>query len=367
MKAFFKIPAKFNLDYLDKINKLNKQFWWDIKISETYWSLPWSITWNARPWNLLENVSIWKLEQYIKKSNELWIDFEYTMNSTSHWWKDLEDWWKDLFIREIENLIKAWVKRVTLWTPYLIRLIEKKFPELEMTASINFCVDSMVWIERFEKMWISRIVLKRDINRDFNKLKTFINKSNVELELLLNSLCRLNCNTHQYHNDVNSHSSFISSKEQKTSLYPVYECTIEYLEDSSNFICSWWIRPEDLKYYIDLWYKYFKFDWRYWVTEEKLLKIAEAYMKMSYDGDFFDFFSFNLSRSKDKQDDFTYSLNNKKLDGFLKPFTEWKMNCNICWWHNQYCKSFITNNIEFDKNKQKEYIDLLQKEMMNNF
>lgn len=40
MEAFFKIPAKFNLEYLEKINNLNKQFWWNIKISETYWSLP---------------------------------------------------------------------------------------------------------------------------------------------------------------------------------------------------------------------------------------------------------------------------------------------------------------------------------------
>lgn len=366
MEANFKIPAKFNLEYLEKIYKLNQKYWPKIKITETYWSLPWSITWNARPWNFLENISISNLKKYIDKSNELWLDFEYTMNSTSHWWKDLIDWWKELFIQEIENLIKAWVKRVTVWTPYLLRLIKKNFPNLHVTASINFCVESLVEIDRFEKMWVSRVVLKRDINRDFNKLKSFINKSNLELELLLNSLCRLNCNTHQYHNDVNSHSSFIDSKNNKTNLYPVYECTIEYLEDPKNFICSGWIRPEDLKYYINLWYKYFKFDWRYWVSEEKLLKIAEAYMKMDYKWDFFDFFSFNLSRWKNDKDSFTYSLNNKKLDGFIKPFTEWKMNCSICWWENNYCANFM-KDVSYKENIRKEYISLLKKEMYDNF
>jgi collagenase-like PrtC family protease len=366
MEAHFKIPAKFNLKYLEKIDNLNKKYPWNIKITETYWSLPWSITWSARPWNLLENVSIKKLKEYIDKSNELWLDFEYTMNSTSHWWQDLQDGWKELFIDEINGLINAWVKRVTVWTPFLIRLIQKNFPELEVTASINFCVDSMVWIERFTKMWISRIVLKRDINRDFSRLKTFINRSNVELELLLNSLCRLNCNTHQYHNDVNSHSSFISTKKNENVLYPVYECTLEYLNQPENFICSGWIRPEDLKYYMELWYKYFKFDWRYWVSEEKLLKIAESYIKMSYDWDFFDFFSFNLSRWKEKKDSFDYSLENKKLDWFLKPFVEWKMNCTLCWWWNKYCTSFM-ENIKCNNDLRHEYISMLNKEMSDNF
>ncbi len=361
MKSLLKVPAKFNVKYIDKLVELNKKYSnSNMVIEETYGSLPNTFIGNARSSNDIEQITYDDLEKYIEYSKNKGINFNYTMNSTWSNCNEFSEEGQNKIIYELKKLKSIGVSRVSVSSPGIMKIIKKHFPEFDVTISINNCVDSVHAVKRWEKENVTRIVLNRHINRDFDLIKSIIKHSNVEIELLLNSLCNLHCSLHNYHNNINSQNSNIECGFVNTN-FPQSQCFYNMINSPLELICSAWIRPEDVKLYEDINVNHFKIDGRCMNTDD-LVFIIESYLKRNFDGNFFDLFDFLNSRQLDKQL-FSFELDNRLLDGFLERVVSKNTSCRVCGGNDNTCKR-IASQIKIRGEKYFNiYKSILSKEL----
>ena len=355
-----KIPAKFEDDeFLRKINVLNKKYKTKgIYIDETYGCIPSSIIGNARPANELSNVNMDRLRTYIEEGKKYGIEFDYTMNAVWSAGLEFTRYGRESIISEIENLVKIGINRVSVSSPGIAKIIKNNFKNLKITISINNCVDSVHSVKRWEKEGVDKIVLNRNINREFELLKVLKAKSKINFELLLNSMCNLHCSLHQYHNLINGHNSN-KNVNSINSHYPQNQCIYNMLNNPIEIICSAWIRPEDVEIYERFGFHNFKLDGRCLISDD-ILYTAEAYMTRYYDGNIFNLFDFYNER---QHQPFQLFLDNRVLDGFLQDLINKKQNCRLCGGVNTKCNA-IASSITCDNKKAKKiYKQILENQL----
>ena len=104
------------------------------------------------------------------------------------------------------------------------------------------------------------------------------------------------------------------------------------------------IRPEDLGYYTGIGIHYFKLQGRHLVLKGDAVRTVKAYMDQHHDGDVMD-----LIYMFYWQNSFRIPFDNKKLDGFIKPFFTiddfCKRDCEKC----RYCEKFAQKIIDYEK------------------
>lgn len=358
-----RLPAIFTQEYLDHIADVNNQYKGRGRINEIYGSLPCSILGTARPSGLLHAISPDELPAFVAKANNLGIRFNYTLNATCSGGMEFSSEGAISILAELSKLVGYGIRIFTVHSPYLIQLIARHFPKIEVVASINHCASTLSEINHLRDIGASRVMLNRHINRDFVLLKDLRKRSGVQLELLLNSCCLLFCPLHQYHNNMNSHASTgVRLDNAYSSLpYPVSYCALHKLQHLSEIVCSGWIRPEDVVHYCEIGFDSFKVDGRGMAISE-LLKIAEAYLKGFYAGNFLELIAFGLVRAKNQRQELTLSLDNRDLDGFIMPFTEGKISCVRCAGNNPHCLRYA-NKIVFDRQTLNGHIQQLEREL----
>jgi len=342
-----RVPAVFNKDYIDKLDILNKKYK-NSRIVETYGSLQFDGIGSSRAGFQLPHISYQELEEYIAYSKEKGIDFNYTMNTTCH--GDYSQNELNVVIKDqIEKLIAVGVNNFTVSTPYLIQFLRCNYPKINVVASINMCTSSVSQVLQLKDMGIDRVVLDRNVNKNFKLLKAIKIGGGIDIELLTNSLCLPFCIMHQYHNNLNSHYS----KTKDTDLvqcYPYAQCFSSYIENPILMICSGWIRPEDLNKYVNLGIDMFKIDGR-GIPSDILMDIIEPYMSEKYEGNVFDlmFSGRNTRRS------ISAYLNNRELDDFLDFIIDKDIDCRYCGGQNKKCREIATE-ISFDEEKRKNFL-----------
>lgn len=343
-----KVPAFFNDTFLDIINKMNKNSKGETKIKDTYGCIPFNDIGSTRAASLISPTTSEYLKQYLDKSYRYGIGFNYIMNGTCH--GDISH--KEMYERTYEvmcTLESLGVNQVTVSTPYLLQFMQKNFPKMSVTASINICIGSISEVNLMESFGVKKIVVDRNINRNFRLLKKMASYSNIEMELLVNSMCLLFCSMHQYHNNLNTHYSENSDKDFCFN-YPYAKCYKTYLSNPLEMLCSGWIRPENLKDYSKIGISNFKIEGR--GEDEKLvLKIIEAYLNQEYEGNLFDllFTGYNVKKQV------CANISNSKLDDFAQLFIENEIDCRKCGGNNPKCKEFASQ-ISFNEAKRKDMI-----------
>lgn len=355
-----KIPAKFDdKDFLKKLNDLNERYHNSgIRVDETYGCIPISVIGNARPANELPDVSMDYLRKYIEEGKQYGIELDYTMNSVWSEGIEFSSNGRKKVIEEVDNLINLGVSRVSVSSPGILKILRNNFSNLRITVSINNCVESVHALKRWEAEGVSKIVLNRHINREFDLLKALRMQSQVELELLLNSMCNLHCSLHQYHNLINSCSSN-KNGDKIGSRYPQNQCVYNMLSNPVEMICSAWIRPEDVCFYEDMGFRNFKLDGRC-LKAEDILYTAEAYLSRYYEGNFFNLFDFFNDR---QEQPFQLTLDNRVLDGFLEEMIKRNGNCRLCGGINAKCRE-IADSIVCDKvNARRVYRRVIEKQL----
>lgn len=355
-----KIPAKFDdKDYLKKINALNEKYQDSgIRVDETYGCIPVSVIGNARPADELPDVSMDYLKKFIEEGKAYGIGLDYTMNSIWSEGIEFSDDGRKKIVSEIRNLVTLGVEKVSVSSPGIHKILRNNFKDLEITVSINNCVDSVHAVKRWEKERVGKIVLSRHINREFELLQVLRAQSVVELELLLNSMCNLHCSLHQYHNLINGCRSN-KNGDKLISKYPQNQCIYNMLSNPVEMICSAWIRPEDVHFYEKMGFHSFKLDGRC-LSAEDVLYTAEAYLKRYYEGNFFNLFDFYNDR---QEQPFHLSLDNRELDGFLEKMIEKKGSCRLCGGGNTKCKEIADNIVCDRENMKKAYKCMIRNQL----
>lgn len=350
LKALYKIPANFeDKEFLYKVRDLNNKYEDSGKVIETYGSLPSGFLGNAFPSKELPNIDLRSIETYIKKSKECEIGFNYTMNSIWHNGIEFEKDRKVDIYAEVKKLVDLGIERFTVATPFLVSFFEYNFPKIKVDLSINLDASSIRRISRWKKHDnVSRIVIPRYQNRNFKLLKQIINNNKVECELIVNSMCNLQCNLHNYHNMVNCSASIINNKINYTKNTLTLQCLRNHLINHNELICTGWIRPEDIEHYLNVGISNFKIEGRM-ASSSRILFMIETYLKKSYDGNFFDIVGFPNNSNKGLM----YFLDNKSLNGFLDYFVNNNIECSNCTGDNEYCKNYA-EKIEVNNRRAEE-------------
>jgi collagenase-like PrtC family protease len=251
---------------------------------------------SGRPGISLPKMTSEQAEEYIGLAHSKGLKFDYLLNASCmgnmEWDEDAH---KEL-LKHLGWISDIGVDSVTVTIPYLLELIKKQFPHLKVRVSTIAHVNSVARAKFFESMGADSITLDFNINRDFKLLEAIRSTVKCELNLLLNDACLYQCPFRYYHYNSISHAT--QSYNPLKGFYIEYHtlrCTIERYSDTSQFIKSRWIRPEDLHVYEEMGFDSFKISGRSMSTEW-ILNAAQAYSSHQYKGNLCDILqAFNTS------------------------------------------------------------------------
>ena len=133
--------------------------------------------------------------------------------------------------------------------------IKASFPEIKIRSSINMHIGTIQQME-LASNYFDGYYLNRDYNRDLDHIRSvraWCDAHGKSLHMLANSGCIYQCPHHHYHENVVAHIGEIVSQESayKGTLAPCFRM----LKDPSVqywVLRNTWIRPEDIRHYVDL-------------------------------------------------------------------------------------------------------------------
>ena len=382
---YFNMPADFSADTLKVYKELNDFYKSSSKIYETYGQITVGNSYGSgRANDLLPAVDDNLLANYVDASHRLGIEFNYTFNTTCMSNSEFtDDGMSQLydFLKKINNM---GITSITVAMPSLIEFIQTLDFDFRVKASTLCMVNTPNKASAYEKLGASIIVLDESINRNFDTLKSIVERISVDIELITNVVCHQDCIYELFHHNQKSHD-YKACQENKSVDYYSHRCIMKRMEEPDNLLKLAWIRPEDLKYYNAIGIHYFKLQGRQAVIKGDPVRTVKAYIEQKYDGDFMkllDMFS--------PTNAFEVELDNRELDDYLKPFYQngdfCKRNCGKCnYCHNYMMKhfnvkemeerfelakmfyqqydSFINKSGEIKKEKEKQQIQLLDFEI----
>ena len=337
----FCVPTNWQDDLISGLRKDS--------IEELYGKLPQDVVGGGRASAVLPSVSKKKLANHILDMHKEGIRFNYLLNSTC---LDNLEWsmsWQRRFRKFLDYLVKSGVDKVTVSIPYLLEVIKKKYPQLEVCISVHTGINFLRRAKFWQDLGADEVTLFMDINRDFPLLKQIRSHIKCKLRLIANLACLYGCPFYHYHANLQSHASQGLHPSRGFVLdYCTLRCRFIRLMRPEEFIRSRWIRPEDVKTYEEIGIDSLKFVNRDMKTEAICL-IVDAYTRRSYKGNMLDLFSdpsksltgyrlspnkvkyflrpfrvniFKLYKAKDLFGKDDVYIDNKGLDGFLRHFLE---------------------------------------------
>lgn len=337
---YFSMPADFKKETIDKYVRLNKEYD-DSKIIETYGNITVGNNFESgRSVNLLPEIDLRDLGEYIHYSGEKGIDFNYTFNATHMQNREFTKKGILEMVSFLDSLYKAGVRSLTVAMPSLIELVKSSGYDFKIKASTLCQIVNANKAMAYKRMGVERIVADESINRNFATLKRIRNLFGRQVEIIVNAICHKNCMYRMFHYNQMSSDSIEAVNETSVNYYS-HRCLLQRYETVGNLLRLSWVRPEDLKYYTGIGIHYFKLQGRQAVLRGDPVRAVEAYFKESYQGDLME-----LLDMFDPTSNFRVFIDNKKMDGFIKPFYEnegfCKNECPNC----NYCDSFAKEAIE---------------------
>lgn len=275
----------------------------------------------GRPSFYLPVIGKQKLAEYVKKTHEKGIGFNYLLNASTM--GNME--YTSEGQREINRLL-GWINEigvdsVTVANVFFLKLIKKRYPNMRVRVSSHRYTDNPRKIRFWKEAGADCIVISEvNIHREFKELEAMREAAGdgVDLQLIVNNWCRQDCAI------AGNHAVGLSAASQKKSKgFPLDFCSLYCnhirLMEPVNYIRANWIRPEDLHIYEKLGYTMFKIVERNTPTSI-LLDRVKAYHERRYDGNLLYLFQ-NYAYPYDKFADYEKDAYSKKrlLKYFIKP------------------------------------------------
>ena len=373
----FSVPTNWQSDLIKKIDKTN--------VYELYGKLASDFIGGGRASAGLPFVSKKQAARHILEAHNNGLKFNYLLNATCL--DNLE--WTRFGQRRLHYLID-WlidinIDSVTVSIPYLLELIKRRYPKLNIYISTLARIDSVEKAKYWENLGADEITLSFvDINRNFRILKKIRESVRCELKLIANLDCLYHCPLLTYHANLISHASQLTHQMRNFLIdYCYLSCDYKRIANPEEFIRSGWIRPEDICYYEDIKIDKIKFVDRRMATEEISL-IVDAYTKRKYDSNLLDLFPhttksivyqkanpfhklkyffrpflvhvFRLAKERKLFTERKVFIDNRKLDGFLEHFLNEGCDLKFCQ-DCGYCKKIAEQAVKIDPVYQRKTLD----------
>ena len=141
---------------------------------------------------------------------------------------------------------------VTTMSPLIAEMVKRRFPGVEVRASINMRLGSVRSLEYVAHLFDSYHV-QRECNRDLDLLRdlhAWAQANGKHLIMLANSGCLRSCSVQTFHDNLVSHEAEAAELDCVPADAPAL-CW-SYLRDRRHwvrFLQNTWVRPEDLHHY----------------------------------------------------------------------------------------------------------------------
>jgi len=316
-----------------------------------------------------------QVEEYIEQAHLAGLKFDYLLNAPSMGNMEWDEKTHRELLIHLNWIASIGADSVTVTIPYLVELIKRQFPQLEVRVSTIAHVNSVARAKLFESLGADSITLDINVNRSFGALKAIRNTVSCELTVLMNNLCLYQCPYEYYHHDGLGHASQNYNPLRGSYVdYCVLRCTLDRLRDVSQVIKCRWVRPEDIHIYEDLGIDMFKISSRAMPTE-KILRAARAYSSRQHQGNLYDIFNVvppkagfaGSALSGEQGNDIgsppRYYIDNQALEGFVDFFR--KQDCSSGCDHCGYCQRIADKTIQFDRDEVGEYVTALKETLDN--
>jgi collagenase-like PrtC family protease len=232
------------------------------------------------------------------------------------------------------------VEGVTIANPLYIREVRKRFPALEISASVLGDIDCVQKAVIFKRAGADVITPDVNINRNLTLLRKIKDAAGTEIKLMANEGCLHRCAFRKFHFNYISHKSRNPDKGMKSedNVFSL-NCLQMSKSDLSQIFKSCWIRPEDAGNYGQI-TGYFKIVGRT-SSKSMLVRSVKAYLQESWDGDLLELMAGNLYSLGMS---YFIHLDNKILDeiGFFKKVVSCDKECIDC----AYCEELAARLIK---------------------
>ena len=352
-------PTNWDEDLIAPLSKIGA----DIQI---YGVLPSTMVGSGGSGSYIPEMTRERAEDYIKLAHSAGLTFDYLLNAPSMSNMEWDANTHRELLEHLEWLSSVGVDNVTVAIPYLIELIKKQFPRLNVRVSTIAKVNSVARAQLFESLGADSITLDTHINRDFKVLKAIRDALKCDLSVLMNNLCLYQCPYEYYHYSTLGHSSQGYNLLNGFPMdYCVLRCTIDRLTDTSQIIKARWIRPEDIHIYEEIGITTFKISSRSMPTES-ILRAAAAYLSRQYQGNLYDILHAlnptikQASPGSPSMQVTTIGtppkvyIDNQALDGFIDFFK--KQDCLSGCAHCDYCQKIAQKVVKLDQREVAEYV-----------
>ena len=176
---------------------------------------------------------------------------------------------------------------VTTTSPFIMSILRKRHPSLEIRLSVNMRVHGTVgyesMLELFDSFYVSR-ERHRDI-RYLEESRSWADAHGKKMGMQVNSGCLRQCPFQQFHDNMHGHNRIAQSKAGEEFGFSVFRCATNYGRGNhEDFLRATWIRPEDLPAY-ERFVDCAKIATR---RHPEPVKVLEAYASYSYGGNLAD-------------------------------------------------------------------------------
>ena len=141
---------------------------------------------------------------------------------------------------------------VTTTSPLVAKFIKQNFPEIDVRASVNMGIGSILGMEYVADVFDSFYV-KRELNRDFNALgvlRKWCDENGKQMYLLANSGCLNDCSAHTFHDNLVAHEEGASKMDNGYQFTGVCRKYLSKEENRAGLLTATnYIRPEDTELY----------------------------------------------------------------------------------------------------------------------
>ena len=228
------------------------------------------------------------------------------------------------------------LQSVTTTSPLIARFIHENFPGLDVRASVNMKIGSVMGME-YVSEYFDSFYMQREYNRNETKikeLKEWCDKNNKGLFVLANSGCLNNCSAHTFHDNLVAHEADIAKMDNAYDFNGICWDFLRKKENRASILKDTnFIRPEDIHLY-DEYFTAAKLATR---VSKNPIKTLRAYINGKYSGSINEILEPNHSGAI-----YPDIIENSKIS---KDFGKHVLNCNKQCAECGYCEKVVENAI----------------------
>jgi collagenase-like PrtC family protease len=337
----FSVPYNNDPETLAEILKLKEQN--GNRIREVYLSGPQEYSGSGR---IAPELSFDQFAEVVGKIHEENVRVNLLLNSIC----EGSDWYSPAVLKSTMDYLQRahrdlGIEAITIANPLYIREVRKRFPDIEICASVLADIDCVQKAVIYTKAGADVITPDVNINRDLALLKKIKDATGTEIKLMVNEGCLLRCPFRKFHFNYISHKSrnpAMAGKMRAEDNVFSANCIQLTKSDPSQVLKSCWIRPEDAEKYSQISH-YFKIVGRT-SSRSMVIRSVEAYLNESWTGDLMELMAGNL---------YSYAMSslvhieNKALDEirFFQKVTSCNRECSDCSFCNEVVGKLLRRGV----------------------